>query len=145
VIPEFTAQGNLPEGIHPATWKEFTTRLGFNEPRRKLLRGFSEAWTLLRAAGCRRLYVGGSFASDKARPKDIDGCWDSDGVNVDALDPIFFDFEDGRAAQKSRFGSEFFPAQLLERASGKTFLDFFQVDKEAGGPKGIIVLLLDDG
>ena len=81
----------------------------------------------------------------KQRPNDIDVCWNISGVDPDALDPVFFDFDDERAAQKSRFGVEFFPAQAPEGVSGKAFLEFFQVNKETGEPKGIIELLLDDG
>jgi hypothetical protein len=53
---------------------------------------------------------------------------------------VFFDFTNGRAAQKKRFMREFFPAQLPEAASGRTFLEFFQVDKENGSPKGIVAI-----
>jgi hypothetical protein len=35
-----------------------------------------------------------------------------------------------------RFLGEFFPAQLPGGASGKAFVDFFQVNKQTGKPKG---------
>lgn len=145
MIPEFNAQGLLPEGIHSATWEEVTGRFGGNERRRQLLRGLSEALNLLSVAGCRRVYIDGSFVTSKERPNDIDVCWDISGVDADALDPVFFEFENGRAAQKARFGAEFFPAQVPEGITGKAFLKFFQVDTETGEPKGIIELFLDDG
>jgi hypothetical protein len=91
------------------------------------------------------VYINGSFVTSKERPNDVDVCWDIDGVDADALDPVFFDFDNGRAAQKARFGAEFFPAQVPEGLTGRTFLDFFQVDKQTGEPKGIIELRLDDG
>ena len=91
------------------------------------------------------MYINGSFVTSKERPNDIDVCWDIDGVDPDALDLVFFDFDDGRAAQKARFGAEFFPAQAPEGVTGRTFLEFFQVDKQTGEPKGIIELRLDDG
>jgi hypothetical protein len=145
VIPEFTADGLLPQGVHPATLEEVQERFGGNERREQLLIGLVEALRLLGAAGCRRVYINGSFVTSKERPNDIDVCWDIDGVDADALDPVFFDFEDGRAAQKARFGAEFFPAQVPEGLTGRAFLDFFQVDKQTGEPKGIIELRLDDG
>jgi hypothetical protein len=145
LIPEFTADGLLPQGVHPATLEEVLERFGGNERRERLLTGLVEALRLLRAAGCRRVYVNGSFVTAKELPNDIDVCWDIAGVDADALDPVFFDFADGRAAQKTRFGAEFFPAQTPEGVSGRTFLDFFQVDKQTGEPKGIIELILDDG
>lgn len=145
MIPEFNADGLLPRGVHPATLEEVLERFGGNERREQLLNGLVEALRLLRAAGCRRVYVNGSFVTSKERPNDIDACWDIDGVDADALDPVFFDFADGRAAQKARFGAEFFPAQVPEGLTGRVFLDFFQVDKQTGEPKGIIELRLDDG
>ncbi len=145
MIPAFTAHGLLPEGVHPATLEEVLERFGGNERREQLLTGLIEALRLLRAAGCRRVYVNGSFVTSKERPNDIDACWDIDGVDADALDPVFFDFDDGRAAQKARFGAEFFPARLPEGLTGRAFMDFFQVDRQTGEPKGIIELRLDDG
>ncbi len=145
MIPAFTAYGLLPQGIHHATLEEVFERFGGNERREQLLIGLIEALRLLRAAGCRRVYINGSFVTAKERPNDIDVCWDIEGVDADVLDPVFFDFDDGRAAQKTRFGAEFFPAQVPEGVTGRAFLDFFQVDKQTGGPKGIIKLELDDG
>ena len=37
---------------------------------------------------------------------------------------------------------ELFPAQLGEGDSGSTFLEFFQIDKKSGNPKGIIAVEL---
>jgi hypothetical protein len=145
LIPEFDATGLLPRGIYSATWEEVVERFGDGERRQELLRRLLEALNLLRSAGCGRVYIDGSFVTSKERPpNDVDVCWDINGVNPDALDAVFFDFEDGRAAQKARFGAEFFPAQVPEGLTGKTFLEFFQVDKDTGEPKGIIELLLDD-
>ena len=145
MIPEFIAGGLLPEGIHPATLEEVRERFGGNERRRQLLAGLVAALLLLRAAGCRRVYINGSFVTAKERPNDIDVCWDIEDVDADALDDVFFDFSDGREAQKARFGCEFFPAQLPEGVTGRAFLEFFQTDKQTGEPKGIIELKLDDG
>lgn len=58
------------------------------------------------------------------------------------LDPVFLDFSHARAAQKARFLGEFFPADLPEGLTGKTFLDFFQTDKDTGATKGIVALNL---
>lgn len=143
MIPEFDSRGLLPQGVHRASWEEIVKRFGGNQRRRKLLRGLKEALDLLRGAGCRRVYFDGSFVTSKRLPNDIDVCWDIDGVDAISLDSVFFDFDDERAAQKARFGAEFFPAQAPQRL--KTFLDFFQIDKETGEPKGIIELFLDDG
>jgi hypothetical protein len=146
LIPQFDGRGLLPAGVHSAVWEEVVGRFGWNERRRRLLGGLEEALKGpggLKAAGCRRVYLNGSFVSDKQQPNDIDVCWDVAGVEPDTLDPVFFDFADGRAAQKARFGAEFFPASLPEGVTGRTFLEFFQTDRETGESKGIIELVLD--
>jgi hypothetical protein len=104
------------------------------------LAGFRQGIQQLKAAGCGTVYVDGSFVTAKPQPDDFDACWDIHGVDPNALDPVFFDFANHRAAQKARFLGEFFPAQLPEGGSGRTFLEFFQTDKNSGDPKGIIAL-----
>ena len=86
------------------------------------------------------VYLDGSFVTSKPAPGDFDACWAVNGVVVDALDPVFLDFSHGRARQKERFGGEFFPADLPEGETGRTFLEFFQTDKETGDAKGIVVI-----
>ncbi len=142
MIPEFDSRGLLPQGIFRANWKEIEKRFGRNRRRRQLLDGLRSALDLLRGSGCHRVYIDGSFVTAKKWPNDIDVCWDVDGVDPISLDSVFFDFTNARAAQRGRFGAEFFPAQAPQRL--KTFLDFFQIDKVTGRPKGIIELRLDE-
>ena len=140
MIPPCNDSGNLPPGIHEATWQELVSRFGTTPHRRALLEGLKAALEALRAAGCSTAYIDGSFVTAKQRPNDFDGCWDIEGVDPDLLDPVLLSFDRGRAAQKAKYRGEFFPAQFHEGGSGETFLEFFQVDKETGQPKGIIVL-----
>ena len=138
LIPEFQADGNLPFGVHWAPWSAIEARFGGTFHRRGLLKGLRLAIEALLCAGCKAVFLDGSFVTAKEQPGDFDACWDLNAVDPDELDPIFFDFDDGRAAQKARFGGEFFPAQMPEGWSGKTFLEFFQTDRVTGAPKGII-------
>ena len=126
-----------------ASWEEVVERFGWNARRRRLLDGLADAVDLLEAAGCRRVWLNGSFVTAKEDPGDFDACWDPDDVDLDTLDPIFFDFADGRAAQKQRFGGEFFP-NVIETASGLIFAEFFQNERDTGR-KGIVVLYLREG
>jgi hypothetical protein len=142
MIPTFDAAGNLPSGIHWASWKEFEKRFGVTPHRQNLLVGLKRAAANLRAAGCRTLYVDGSFVTAKVHPNDFDACWGIEGVNPDLLDPVLLDFSNGRASQKAKFGGELFPAELPEGASGRLFREFFQVDKKTGKPKGIVGIRL---
>lgn len=144
MIPTFDRSGNLPSGIHQATWPEIRARFGGTPQRQAILGGLKKALDALKKAGCSRAYIDGSFVTAKLVPGDFDGCWDVTGVNPKALDPVLLDFSDGRSAQKAKYLGEFFPAQLPEGMSGKTFLDFFQTDKATGRPKGIVVVSLKE-
>jgi hypothetical protein len=127
----------LPPGIHPATWAEIEARFGTNPQRHYLVGGLRAALAVLQHAGCVTAYIDGSFVSERALPNDFDGCWDPAGVDPKLLDPVLLDFTNGRAAQKAKYRGELF---LNVRSSGNTFLDFFQVDKHTGNPKGIIMI-----
>jgi hypothetical protein len=140
VIPPFDATGKLPPGVHSATWRQIVSRLGFTPRRQQLLAGLLGALRLLKAAGCSLVYLDGSFVTRKPEPGDFDACWGIEDVDADKLDPVFLDFSNSRARQKQRFLGEFFPAELPEGATGRTFLEFFQTDKETGDRKGILAI-----
>ncbi|HET7771525.1 MAG TPA: hypothetical protein VFN74_22325 [Chloroflexota bacterium] len=141
MIPPFDAAGNLPPGVHSATWDEFVARFGTTPRRLTLLAGLKEALDVLRAAGCRRAYVDGSFVTAKPEPGDFDGCWETDGVDPARLDPVLLTFDRQRRAQKARFGGELFFADAAAEPAGTTFVEFFQRDR-SGQPKGIVALNL---
>src|SRR6266704_124007 len=139
MIPGFDSDGNLPCGIHWVTWKEFVSRFGTTPRRIKLLGGLINALYVLSQVGCKTVYVDGSFVSSKSIPGDFDACWDTKGVDIESLneiEPVLLNFDPGRAQQKAKFSGEFFPADMTEGGSGKTFLEFFQTNKETGNPKG---------
>ena len=144
MIPPFDPDtGNLPPGVREATWEEFIARFGSTPHRLALLAGLKAALDSLRAAGCRRAYVDGSFVTVKGQPGDFDGCWEVDGVDLARLDPVLMTFANRRAAQKRQYGGELFPADWAADASGTNFLRFFQRDKDTGRPKGIVALDLE--
>jgi hypothetical protein len=142
-IPPFEEGGNLPPGIHDATWEEIVNRFGSTARREELLTGLQDALASLRDAGCRRAYLDGSFVTAKAEPGDFDACWEVAGVDADRLDPVLLTFADGRRAQKERFGGELFPAEAAADPYGTRFLEYFQRDKITGQPKGIVALDLE--
>jgi hypothetical protein len=143
-IPPFEDSGNLPEGIHEATWEEVVDRYGTTDRRRELLDGLQQALESLRAAGCRRLYINGSFVTAKDEPADFDACWEAAGVDPELLDPVLLTFANRRAAQKERFGGELFPADWEADPHGTRFLDYFQQDSVTGERKGIVALDLEE-
>jgi hypothetical protein len=129
MIPPFDERGYLPQGIYEPTWDEFWERFGTNNYRKQLLTGLRLALGNLKLAGCRQVYIGGSFVTDKERPNDYDGCFDIFGIDEDAIDSIFL--QPDLAAQRTKFGGELVPNPAMA--------GFFQTDKN-GNPKGIIVL-----
>lgn len=143
MLPPFDTDGNLPPGVHVATWAELVARFGGTARRTQLLAGLERALAVLKAAGCKRVYVDGSFVSSKPIPGDYDLAWDPTHVDVATLvafDPVFAVFDSGRAAQKAKYQGELIPSSFTEALSGRTFLDFFQINKDTGGAKGIVAL-----
>lgn len=139
MIPPFNEGGSLPPGIHQADWQAFEERFGASPYRRALLGGLKRALEALRLAKCEVCYIDGSFVTSTELPGDYDGCWSVAGVDPTRLDPVLLDFSNSRAAQKLKYYGELFPAEIREGASGKTWLDFFQEDKN-GRPKGIVAI-----
>lgn len=131
----------LPPGVHAATMQEIEQRFATNETRRTLFEGFRRAVDALLKAGCKAIYLDGSFVTDKPEPGDFDGCWDPTGVDSSRLDPVLLDFSARRKRQKEMFGGEFFPSSAKADA-GSVFLEFFQTDTYTGRAKGIIKVRL---
>jgi hypothetical protein len=132
----------LPPGVHEATLAEIELKFSYNPRRRALFTGLVDAAVHLSLVGCRRVLLDGSYVTAKPIPGDYDACWEPDGVDLTKLDPVFEDFNNGRANQKVRFGGEFFPSTLIESGSGGAFAEFFQVDRFTGKKKGILAIAL---
>src|ERR1700722_17842268 len=106
---------------------------GTTPHRRRLLLGFRRSIQALKVAGCRIVYLDGSFVTSREVPGDFDACWDHAGVELTRLDPILLTFDSGRAAQKVKFGGELFPAySIADPSSASPFIEFFQVHKDTG-------------
>ena len=143
-LPNFDDNGNLPVGIHTCTWEEVENKLAFNLRRQELLAGLKRACNILKQAGCDRIYIDGSYATNKEFPGDFDVCWKDNNVDLKLLlelDSVLLDFSRKRAAQKAKYGGELFLASTIADSQGQTFLDFFQRDRD-GNPKGIVEVRL---
>ena len=140
MLPVHDAAGLLPPGVHTADWVELESRLGTTAWRLQLLDGFRRACAALAVAGCLRVWLDGSFVTTKDVPGDFDACWDEVGVQSHLLDPVLLTFTNKRAAQKAKYLGELFPAGTPAAAGGPAFVNFFQIDKATGDPKGIILV-----
>lgn len=141
IPPHEEESGNLPPGLHLATWGEVASRFGGSERRLDLLAGLKQALLSLRSAGCRQAYLDGSFVTTKEAPGDFDACWEASG-HASRLDSALLTFANRRAAQKSKFGGELFPAESAVAPDGTRFLEYFQRDSRTGEAKGIVAIEL---
>ena len=72
-IPNFRADGYLPEGLHLASKTEVMFRFGSSSRRRRRLVLRIRRWIgLAQLIGCLRLLIDGSFVTAKVEPDDID-------------------------------------------------------------------------
>ena len=138
MIPPFDEHGNLPPGMHEATWEELFQRFGTTPRRRELLAGLRAALGALAAAGCQRVYLGGSFVTTKDEPLDYDGCWEVFGVDSAVIEDTFLG-GDSPAKQKARYLGSLYPVNALVDLTWEFMLEWFQVDRN-GNRKGLVVL-----
>ncbi len=137
MIPKFNKQGYLPPGDHLATWEEFELRFAYNEHRQKLILGLKAATDNLKRAGCRKLYVDGSFVTSEPIPNDWDACWELDYVDFTKLDSTIVDEKFNPERRRAKyFGDLFLNAPRLP---GHDFVNFFTRDRN-GIYKGIVLI-----
>jgi hypothetical protein len=136
----FTSDGLLPAGVHVVDWPEFAAFFGHNDRRRRLLTGLRDVAVMLAAAGCSKIWVDGSFVTDRDEPGDYDACWDWQGVDPASLDPLILNYTPvGRLAMKAKYLGDLFIAHAMEGKSNLPFLAFFQQSRD-GKTKGIVQL-----
>ena len=112
-----------------------------------LLAGLRRALNALAAAGCRRVWLAGSFVTDvEARegrpPGDVDVCWDLAGVDVARLAahaPELHPLRGEPASRRRRYGGDYFPV-VEPLALGQ--MEAFQFDRD-GERKGSVLLVLE--
>ncbi len=143
MLPPFTADGVLPPGIHEATWPDVVQRFGTTDRRRALLAGLRHLLLDLKAAGCRRVYLDGSFVTNEPEPGDYDLCWDTDGVDMTVnpavlRDPLLYRSEIARIYQ-----GDAYPMKMRPGFGGWTFFEFFQFDVQRMTMKGLISIGLE--
>lgn len=141
MIPEFDEHGNLPPGVHFCEWEEFLETFGNNNRRLYLIQGLRLAMEQLKEAGCRTIYINGSFTTIKPNPGDFDACWDSEDVDINYLRcnaPQLLNIFDNQT-QKSIYKGEIFRSDEPVGDDGLDSFDFFQRDR-LKNRKGIIAI-----
>ena len=144
MIPEFDENGNLPPGVYFCEWEEFKERFGSSFKRKKMIFGVELAMTQLKAAGCRTIYINGSFVTSKPNPNDFDACYDNETVDINYLRknaPELINSFD-RQSQKSKYKGEIFRSDEPVGDLGLNSFEFFQRDRMKN-IKGIIAIDLE--
>lgn len=140
-IPLLNDAGELPDGEYDVSLDEVENRFGCaTAQRRRLMQGLRAAAANFSKANVRKLWIDGSFVTNKEHPNDIDGAWETnDQIDLVVLDPVFLG---SRAAMKDQYGLDFFP-DVIEAGSGLPFPVFFRTNRE-NKPKGILVVRLGE-
>lgn len=131
--------GRLPVGIHDAGFDDVAATFAATPWREWLIEGLRLALVDLASAGCGAAYLDGSYTTAKTKPGDYDLVWDTAGVDFSALHPVLLKVLWPRDEQKARYRGDVLP-NFVESNSGLPMLEFFQIDKDTGSPKGIVKL-----
>ena len=141
-IPEFRADGYLPEGLYPASEAEITFRFGPSSRRRRRLVLRLRRWMeLSRLVGGLRLLIDGSFVTARSEPDDIDAV---------ILLPSDFQHQIEQGIEAAleleemiltRRPEELFAAE--DETDWNEWIDFFSRTREADGRrKGLVEVIL---
>lgn len=142
MIPDFREDGYLPEGLHIATDAEITFRFGTATPQRRRLILRLRRWIeLSRMVQAQRLFVDGSFVTEKLVPNDLDAVvWLSRDFasRVSHGDLEALEFE---AMLVTRRPEELFAAE--DRQDWDDWIEFFSRTRESDGRrKGLVEVIL---
>ena len=147
-LPALLPNGYLPPGVHEATLSEVVERFGTNTPRRQVLASrLQELVNLARETSkLQRLFIWGSFVTDKLFPRDLD---------VFLLMQEGFDREFSALSPPQRYVFEHESARLLFEADIfwataaigaavlASWLSVYQLTRDMG-QRGIVEVILDD-
>lgn len=140
-LPALSNNGLMPPGIHEASWKEFSSRFGYNAARKEQLFNMELLLQEMRKqkAGD-RAFVGGSFVSNKEIPGDFDMTWRVSGERIGELQksaPILVD----RTLQKANLGGELMAT--YPNSPGDGVLGFLQYNHRARSKVGVVEINVD--
>jgi hypothetical protein len=144
MIPEFTEQGLLPEGVHRATIDEFEQRFVYfdrSDRRFRIFDGLRRLYNEASNSGIvRRLLVGGSYVTSEPEPNDFDCILVIDAsVQDQNLPPVEYNLVSPDAARRI-FRGDVFP--LIEGTPKmESLIEFFQRTRRHE-PVGIVEIEL---
>ena len=96
--------------------------------------GLKAAMVSLKDAGCKTVYVDGSFVTGKERPGDFDACWEEEGVDPIVLDPVLLtSITEGLARKPNTWGSCFRRLQSQMKTGSRSLNSSKRTKKREGG------------
>lgn len=142
-LPNFTASGDLPPGVHAATLAEVLAQLGIGLPERAAAgRRLAAIHRLAFSTGkVRRFVVFGSFVTAKPAPGDVDVFLVMDDdfavATVGGEAAAVFD----HALAHERLGASIFWVRTLAALGGEqAAVEYWQVTR-GGGQRGIVEIV----
>lgn len=144
-LPEFNENGDLPPGVHGASWTEVVNRLGGSPGQRDVCtRRLAHVLELARRTAClQRFVVFGSYVTAKAYPNDVDVILIMDDAfrleHCPMESRALFDHPIAQA----RYGASVFWIRpgLLIGETVADFIEYWQI-KRGGGQRGIVEIKL---
>jgi len=137
----FDSRGNLYQTVE-LTFKQFRKAFGINAGRLNKIDTAITFFKIFSSCGCKTVYIGGSFASTKENPADIDLCFDITPVDLEKLKkkfPEFFDFNKIGEIRKHK------ACHILFCDTKTTYLlEMLEADRD-GNSKGLVKLRLKEG
>ncbi len=147
-LPLLLPNGYLPVGLHEATLDEIVTRFGTHTPRRLALASrLQELLNLARATGkLRRVFIWGSFVTDKPFPGDLDVFllmqegFDREFTNLPPELRGLFDYARARLLFEADI---FWATEAIGAEELASWLDIYQLSRDMV-QRGIVEVLFDD-
>ncbi len=143
MLPPFNDRGDLPAGVHAATWEELAERFGAGPVRQARLRTLRHLYALVAATGhLERFLVFGSFVTSKDEPRDVDVVLVmSEGFVLEEA-PRESRTVFSHADADARFGASVFWVRrgILPDAEMPAFVQFWQTRRD-GTKRGILEVI----
>lgn len=139
-LPDLTATGDLPSGVHTASLAETIRRFGVGSHRRKLLAGRLERiyQIAVQTGHLARFVIFGSFVTGKHEPNDVDifMIMDDNFDMTSLVGEARFLFYHGTA--QDHFGCSVFWVRRLEAIGGEeAAIRHWQIKRD-GAERGIV-------
>ena len=123
-------------GIHKYSMHEVERMFAYNDIRDKHFEGFMKWARELKEAGCKTVYLDGSFITRRKDPHDFDACWEPFVPKTRPKAQSLLDESiDGNLARKKEFGGDIFPRFTAKYGDR---VEKWQYDERTRRVKGII-------